>query len=74
MTATAEIYRKGVAQSPRLGTITLSRPTGGTMSAIQTLDIQNFTTLPNDTWRFASGLNVVVGENGLGKTHLLKLL
>jgi predicted ATPase len=44
------------------------------MSAIQTLDIQNFTTLPNDTWRFASGLNVVVGENGLGKSHLLKLL
>jgi len=43
------------------------------MSAIQTLDIQNFTILPNDTWRFASGLNVVVGENGLGKTHLLKL-
>jgi energy-coupling factor transporter ATP-binding protein EcfA2 len=44
------------------------------MSAIQTLDIQNFTTLPNDTWRFASGLNVVVGENGLGKSHLLQLL
>jgi predicted ATPase len=44
------------------------------MTVIQTLDIQNFTTLPNDTWRFASGVNVVVGENGLGKTHLLKLL
>jgi len=33
---------------------------------------KNFTTLPNETWVFAPGLNVVVAENGCGKTHLLK--
>lgn len=41
---------------------------------INTLEVQNFTTLPNVEWSFARGLNVVVGENGLGKTHVLKLL
>lgn len=41
---------------------------------IEALEVQNFTALPNATWSFAPGLNVVVGENGLGKTHVLKLL
>ncbi len=36
--------------------------------------IKNFGPLPNGEYRFASGLNVVVGENGLGKTQLLKLI
>lgn len=36
--------------------------------------IKNFGPLPNGEYRFASGLNVVVGENGLGKSQLLKLL
>lgn len=35
---------------------------------------QNFTTLPNDTWQFAAGLNVITGENGMGKSHVLKAL
>jgi len=35
---------------------------------------QNFTCVPNATWQFASGLNIIVGENGLGKTHVLKAL
>lgn len=35
---------------------------------------QNFTTVPNDTWVFAPGLNVIVGENGLGKSHVLKAI
>ncbi|MBR5949872.1 MAG: AAA family ATPase [Actinomycetaceae bacterium] len=35
---------------------------------------KNFTCIPNDTWLFAPGLNVIVGENGLGKTHVLKAL
>lgn len=34
----------------------------------------NFTALPNDTWRFASGINLIVGENGLGKSHALKAM
>lgn len=41
---------------------------------IRALQVKNFTALPNATWSFAPGLNVVVGENGLGKTHVLKLL
>jgi predicted ATPase len=35
---------------------------------------QNFTTVPNAEWRFAPGLNVIVGENGLGKSHVLKAI
>lgn len=34
----------------------------------------NFTTVPNAVWQFAPGLNVIVGENGLGKTHVLKAI
>jgi ABC-type transport system involved in cytochrome c biogenesis ATPase subunit len=41
---------------------------------LKTAHIRNFGPLPNDTYHFASGLNVIVGENGLGKSHLLKLL
>lgn len=36
--------------------------------------IQNFGVLPDAEFRFAPGLNVVVGENGCGKSQLLKLL
>lgn len=41
---------------------------------LNTAVIKNFGPLPNGEYRFASGLNVVVGENGLGKSQLLKLL
>lgn len=41
---------------------------------IDTATIHNFGPLPNGEYRFAPGLNVIVGENGLGKSHLLKLL
>ena len=36
--------------------------------------IKNFGPLPNGEYQCAPGLNVVVGENGLGKSQLLKLL
>lgn len=36
--------------------------------------IKNFGPLPNGEYQFAPGLNVIVGENGLGKSQLLKLL
>lgn len=35
---------------------------------------KSLTTVPNGTWEFADGLNVVIGENGLGKTHVLKAI
>ncbi|MBU2768211.1 AAA family ATPase [Acidithiobacillus ferrivorans] len=41
---------------------------------LKSVRIKNFGVLPNDEYRFSSGLNVVVGENGLGKTQLLKLI
>ncbi len=40
---------------------------------LKSASIQNFGPLPNTELHFASGLNVVVGENGCGKSQLLKL-
>lgn len=40
---------------------------------LKRLKIQNFTVFPEADLRFGKQLNVIVGENGAGKTHLLKL-
>lgn len=40
---------------------------------LQRLDIENFTVFSKANFEFAAGLNVIVGENGTGKTHVLKL-
>ena len=40
---------------------------------LESLRIRNFTAFGEADLRFAGGLNVIVGENGAGKTHLLKL-
>lgn len=40
---------------------------------LKTLDIKNFTCFPEAKLEFSPGLNVIVGENGTGKSHLLKL-
>ena len=40
---------------------------------LKTLDITNFTCFPEAKLEFSPGLNVIVGENGTGKSHLLKL-
>ena len=34
---------------------------------------ENFTVFENITIPFTNGLNVLVGENGMGKTHIMKL-
>jgi len=39
---------------------------------LTSLTIQNFTVFPNANLRFGKNLNVIVGENGSGKTHILK--
>jgi predicted ATPase len=40
---------------------------------LKRLKIQNFTVFAEADLRFGQHLNVIVGENGAGKTHLLKL-
>ena len=40
---------------------------------LETLALKRFTVFPEADLCFAKGLNVIVGENGTGKTHLLKL-
>ena len=40
---------------------------------LKSLRISNFTVFKAADLEFAEGLNVIVGENGTGKTHLLKL-
>lgn len=40
---------------------------------LKSLRLKNFTVFPDSTLEFGRQLNVIVGENGSGKTHLLKL-
>ena len=40
---------------------------------LKSLDIENFTAFPSARLDFGTRLNIIIGENGLGKTHLLKL-
>ncbi len=40
---------------------------------LKKMAVKHFTVFHDATFNFSSGLNVVIGENGLGKTHILKL-
>lgn len=41
---------------------------------LKQLEVENLTLFPNkQCLHFAAGLNVIVGENGTGKTHLMKM-
>lgn len=40
---------------------------------IRSLEVSDFTVFGAAKLEFASGLNVIIGENGAGKTHVLKL-
>ena len=42
-------------------------------AVLRSLEVRNFTAFPKARLDFAEGLNVIIGENGTGKTHLLKL-
>ena len=42
--------------------------------AIKKINVENFTVFENIEIDFSEGINVFIGENGTGKTHLLKLL
>lgn len=41
---------------------------------IERLELENFTCFKHAAFEFSSGINVFIGENGTGKTHLLKVL
>jgi energy-coupling factor transporter ATP-binding protein EcfA2 len=38
------------------------------------LELERFTAFEKATFEFASGVNVMIGENGTGKSHVLKLI
>ncbi|MCP4687569.1 MAG: AAA family ATPase, partial [Desulfobacterales bacterium] len=38
------------------------------------LSLENFTAFEKLEMSFSPGLNILIGENGSGKTHILKLL
>jgi predicted ATPase len=38
------------------------------------LEIENFTAFEHAVFDFSSGVNVLIGENGTGKSHVLKLI
>jgi recombinational DNA repair ATPase RecF len=40
---------------------------------LKKLAVSNFTLFPKTTFEFSPQLNVVVGDNGAGKSHFLKL-
>lgn len=41
---------------------------------IKQIKIENYTVFQNHKMEFGDGINVFIGENGTGKTHLMKLL
>src|SRR5690242_14095521 len=41
---------------------------------IDRLTLQNFRCFENETWEFAPGFNVLIGDNGTGKTAVLDAL
>lgn len=41
---------------------------------LRSATFQSFTTVPDGELQFAEGLNVIIGENGVGKSHVLKAL
>ena len=41
---------------------------------IKSINLQNFTLFRKNYLEFSSGVNVIIGENGTGKTQLIKLL
>lgn len=41
---------------------------------IKRIKFQNYTVFENQQMEFSPGINVIIGENGTGKTHLMKAL
>ena len=41
---------------------------------IEKIKIKNFTVFTDFEMEFSTGINLIIGENGIGKTHLLKII
>ncbi|MGL5354762.1 MAG: AAA family ATPase, partial [Clostridium sp.] len=41
---------------------------------IKKINIDNFTVFKTIKMNFSKGINIFIGENGTGKTHLMKML
>ena len=41
---------------------------------IKSLELTNFTCFDENKFEFSSGINVIIGKNGTGKTHILKVI
>ena len=41
---------------------------------IKKIKLENYTVFENHQIEFSTGVNIIVGENGSGKTHLMKVL
>ena len=41
---------------------------------IKRIKFQNYTVFEDQQMEFSPGINVIIGENGTGKTHLMKLI
>src|ERR1700754_2279847 len=44
------------------------------MDQVTRLSIENFTVFKEAVFEFVPGVNILIGENGTGKAHVLKLL
>ena len=51
----------------------MARLEGETVS-IKKIELENFTVFENMEVSFCKGINVMLGENGIGKTHIMKVL
>ena len=40
---------------------------------IKRIKFQNYTVFEDQQMEFSPGINVIIGENGTGKTHLMKV-
>ena len=52
----------------------MMKPATTNRSTIHAIELENFTAFTRLDLRFSTGINVIVGENSTGKTHLMKLL
>ena len=68
--------RAHVCTAPATAAYCDRREADGKVAAVKLtrLELHRFTAFENAVFDFASGVNVVIGENGTGKSHVLKLV